>query len=118
MPDSQSITQLYSPKRGRALFGCDPKKYARVRSDDPNRPALVIDFLTARPPQHEANVPSHVARVLESLPKAWTSELEAIARWGLTDSVQAAVTLALQAATMATKTKRIGLVLFYQVRYP
>ncbi|KAL6563161.1 hypothetical protein OROHE_005748 [Orobanche hederae] len=41
-----------------------------AHSDDTNCPALVIDFLTARLPQHVADVPSHVVRALESLPKA------------------------------------------------
>ncbi|KAL6563043.1 hypothetical protein OROHE_005630 [Orobanche hederae] len=74
-----------------------------ARDDDPNRPALVVDFLSSRPPQHESDIPNHVARATESLPKAWTSELESVARRGLADSVQATVALALQAATMATK---------------
>ncbi|KAL6528179.1 hypothetical protein OROHE_015129 [Orobanche hederae] len=97
---ARQATVRGEPKYGRALFGRDPEK---ARSDDPNRAALVVDFLTARPPQHDPNIPSNVARVLDSLPKAWTSELEAIARRGLADSVQAAVALALQAATVATK---------------
>ncbi|KAL6541140.1 hypothetical protein OROMI_025023 [Orobanche minor] len=66
---AKQATARGEPKHGRALFGCDREKYARARSDDTNRPALVINFLTARPRQHDADIPSHVARVLESLPK-------------------------------------------------
>ncbi|KAL6497508.1 hypothetical protein OROHE_027137 [Orobanche hederae] len=78
----RQVTIRGEPNRGRAFFERDPEKYARARQDDPNRPALVVDFLAARSRQHEMDVPSHIARVQESLPKAWTSELEAIARWG------------------------------------
>ncbi|KAL6584986.1 hypothetical protein OROMI_004275 [Orobanche minor] len=91
------------PRRGRAYFGRDLEKYARAREEDLNRPALVVDFLSSRSPQHESDVPNHLDRVVESLPKAWTSELESLARRGLADSVQATVALALQTATMATK---------------
>ncbi|KAL6584984.1 hypothetical protein OROMI_004273 [Orobanche minor] len=91
------------PRRGRAYFGRDLEKYARAREEDPNRPALVVDFLSSRSPQHESDVPNHLARAVESLPKAWTSELESLARRGLADSVQATIALALQTAMMATK---------------
>ncbi|KAL6578863.1 hypothetical protein OROMI_009079 [Orobanche minor] len=91
------------PRRGRAYFGRNPEKYTRARGDDPNRPALVVDFLSYRSPPHESDVPNHLTRVVESLPKAWTSELESLTRRGLADSVQATVALALQTATLATK---------------
>ncbi|KAL6536155.1 hypothetical protein OROHE_012999 [Orobanche hederae] len=81
----------------------EPRRGRAARGDDPNRPALVVDFLSSRSPQHESDVPNHLARAVESLPKAWTSELESLARRGLADSVQATVALALQTATMATK---------------
>ncbi|KAL6576959.1 hypothetical protein OROMI_011235 [Orobanche minor] len=102
LPARQAVVRG-EPRHGMKLLGRDLEEYARARSDDPNHLALVTDFLTARLPQHEVDVPSHVARVLDSLPKAWMSELEMITRHELTDSVQAIVTLALQAVTIGTK---------------
>ncbi|KAL6584958.1 hypothetical protein OROMI_004247 [Orobanche minor] len=49
------------PRRGRAFFGRDLEN-TPARDDDPNRPALVVDFLSSRSPLHESDVPNHVAR--------------------------------------------------------
>ncbi|KAL6543092.1 hypothetical protein OROHE_010612 [Orobanche hederae] len=90
-------------KTGKGVFRMRLGEICQAREDDRNCPALVVDFLSSRSPQHESDIPNHVARAMESLPQAWTLELESVARRGFSDSVQATVALALQAATMATK---------------
>ncbi|KAL6519006.1 hypothetical protein OROHE_017430 [Orobanche hederae] len=92
--------------RGRLYFGRDPDKVTRVRCNNPNCPPMVLDFLVGNFPQEACDVPHYVNRALHNLPRAWTINLDKVARRRSPDAAQALFMLALQTATMAAQVAR------------
>ncbi|KAL6562918.1 hypothetical protein OROHE_005505 [Orobanche hederae] len=92
--------------RGRPYFGRDSEKAERIRREDPNRPPMVVDFLSSCTPRAQTELPSYINRALTSLSKAWTTDLDEVAMRQNPDAVQACFALTLQAATMAAQAVR------------
>ncbi|KAL6525383.1 hypothetical protein OROHE_015690 [Orobanche hederae] len=90
----------------RSYFRRDPEKVDRARHNDPHFSPMVLDFLTSNAPRDPSDVPSYVSRTITSLPKAWTTDLHAVARRRNPDAMQAVFALTLQAATMAAQAAR------------
>ncbi|KAL6537608.1 hypothetical protein OROMI_026142 [Orobanche minor] len=78
----------------------------RVLRDRPRFPPMVVDFLASRTPRSNVDVPICVTRAINSLPRAWTTDLNEASNRRDDDATQAVFALTLQAATMAATVAR------------
>ncbi|KAL6507353.1 hypothetical protein OROGR_023548 [Orobanche gracilis] len=76
--EEQAIAQAET-SRVRQFFGRDPEKVARVRRTDPNCSPMVLDFLASNSHREPCDVPHYVSRAITNLPRAWTTDLDAVA---------------------------------------
>ncbi|KAL6547922.1 hypothetical protein OROHE_009627 [Orobanche hederae] len=67
---------------------------------------MVLDFLAGNFLRGACDVPHYVNRALHNLPRAWTTDLDEVARQRSPDAAQALFALALQMATMAAQVAR------------
>ncbi|KAL6579306.1 hypothetical protein OROMI_009522 [Orobanche minor] len=91
---------------GRPYFGSNPEKVTRVRRTNPDCLPMVLDFLAVNLPREACDIPHYVNRDLHNLPRAWTTDLDEVARRRSPDAAQALFAPALQAATMASQVAR------------
>ncbi|KAL6584812.1 hypothetical protein OROMI_004101 [Orobanche minor] len=77
-----------------------------IRRNDPQCSPMVLDFLTSNALQAHSDVLSYVSWAITNLPKAWTTNLDAVACRRNPDTMQACFALTLQATTMAAQAVR------------
>ncbi|KAL6586199.1 hypothetical protein OROMI_002843 [Orobanche minor] len=77
-----------------------------VRLTNPDSPPMVVDFLADNLPQEACDVPQYVNWAFHNLMRAWTINLDEVARDRSPDVVQALFALALQTAMMAAQVVR------------
>ncbi|KAL6563377.1 hypothetical protein OROHE_005964 [Orobanche hederae] len=105
VPEAIAISRVET-SRGKPYFGRDLEKVERIRQDRPQCSPMVLDFLSSKPPRVPSDVPTYVSRAASNLPKAWTTDLNVVARRPDPEATQAALVLTLQAAAMLTQAVR------------